>query len=163
MPLCVVCDSQRCCPRLWNLLSAIGVATVFGFGCWQVVQGQLQIGGFIWYIAVASLMFKPIKTIGLFNNVLQQSLASAKRIFYVLDFEREAYKREKQLKLPSVRGEVEFREVSFGYEHTNRSSSISAFRLNRARLLRWWVGVEAEKQRYSIYCRVFTKSILARF
>ena len=104
-------------PPLVELISAIGIATVFGFGCWQVVQGQLSTGGFIWYIAVASLMFKPIKTIGLFNNVLQQSLASAKRIFYVLDFEREAYEREKQLKLPSVRGEVEFRDVSFGYEH----------------------------------------------
>ncbi len=104
-------------PPLVEFISAIGVATVFGFGCWQVVQGQLKIGGFICYIAVASLMFKPIKTIGLFNNVLQQSLASAKRIFYVLDFEREAYKHEKQLKLSSVRGEVEFRDVSFGYEH----------------------------------------------
>ena len=104
-------------PPLVELISAIGVATVFGFGCWQVVQGELKIGGFIWYIVVASLMFKPIKTIGLFNNVLQQSLASAKRIFYVLDFEKEAYKREKQLKLPSVRGAVEFRDVSFGYEH----------------------------------------------
>lgn len=103
-------------PPLVELISAIGVATVFGFGCWQVVQGELKIGGFIWYIVVASLMFKPIKTIGLFNNVLQQSLASAKRIFYVLDFEEEAYKRENQLELPSVRGDVEFRDVSFGYE-----------------------------------------------
>ena len=41
----------------------------------------------------------------------------AKRIFYVLDFEREAYRSEKQLQLRGVRGEVEFRDVSFGYEH----------------------------------------------
>ena len=104
-------------PPLVELISAIGIATVFGLGCWQVVQGKLTTGWFIGYIGIVSLMFKPIKTIGLFNNVLQQSLASAERIFYVLDFEREAYKRKKQLKLPSVHGEVEFRDVSFGYEH----------------------------------------------
>ena len=104
-------------PPLVEFISAIGIATVFGLGCWQVVQGQLTTGWFIGYIGMVSLMFKPIRTIGLFNNVLQQSLASAKRIFYVLDFEKEAYKRENQLKLPSVRGEVEFRDVSFGYEH----------------------------------------------
>ncbi len=104
-------------PPLVEFISAIGVATVFGFGCWQVVQGQLEIGGFIWYIGLASLMFKPIKTIGLFNNILQQSLASAARIFYVLDFEKETYKRKSQLKLTSVQGEVEFRNVTFGYEH----------------------------------------------
>ena len=104
-------------PPLVELISAIGIATVFGLGCWQVVQGQLTTGWFIGYIGMVSLMFKPIRTIGLFNNVLQQSLASAKRIFYVLDFEKEVYKRENQLKLPSVRGEIEFRDVSFGYEH----------------------------------------------
>ena len=103
-------------PPLVEFISAIGVATVFGFGCWQVTQGRLEIGGFIWYIGLASLMFKPIKTIGLFNNILQQSLASAARIFYVLDFEKEAYKHKSRLKLGSVRGEVEFRDVSFGYE-----------------------------------------------
>ena len=103
-------------PPLVEFISAIGVAIVFGFGCWQVIQGRLEIGGFIWYIGLASLTFKPIKTIGLFNNILQQSLASASRIFYVLDFEKEAYKHKNQLKLRSVRGEVEFRDVSFGYE-----------------------------------------------
>ena len=104
-------------PPLVELISAVGIATVFGLGCWQVVQGQLSTGWFIGYIGIVSLMFKPIKTIGLFNNVLQQSLASATRIFYVLDFEREAYERKKRLKLPPVRGEVEFRDVSFGYEY----------------------------------------------
>ena len=104
-------------PPLVELISAIGIATVFGFGCWQVIQGELSTGWFIGYIAMISLMFKPIKTIGHFNNVLQQSLASAERIFYVLDFQQEGCKGEKQLKLPSVRGEVEFRDVSFGYEH----------------------------------------------
>ncbi len=103
-------------PPLVEFISAIGVAIVFGFGCWQVIQGRLEIGGFIWYIGLASLTFKPIKTIGLFNNILQQSLASAARIFYVLDFEKEAYKHKSRLKLRSVRGEVEFRDVSFGYE-----------------------------------------------
>ena len=104
-------------PPLVELISVIGIAAVFGLGCWQVVQGRLSTGWFIGYIAIVSLMFKPIKTIGLFNNVLQQSLASAERIFYVLDFESEAYTRKKRLKLPSVRGEVEFRDVSFGYEY----------------------------------------------
>jgi subfamily B ATP-binding cassette protein MsbA len=103
-------------PPLVELISAIGIATVFGLGCWQVIQGELSTGWFIGYIALISLMFKPIKTIGYFNNVLQQSLASAERIFHVLDFEQEAHKRNKQLKLPSVRGEVKFRDVSFGYE-----------------------------------------------
>jgi subfamily B ATP-binding cassette protein MsbA len=102
-------------PPLIELISAIGIATIFGFGCWQVIGGELSTGWFIGYIAMISLMFKPIKTIGHFNNVLQQSLASAERIFYVLDFEQERNELKKQQQLPLVRGDVEFRDVSFGY------------------------------------------------
>ena len=41
----------------------------------------------------------------------------------------------------------------------SRSSSISIFMLNRAKLSRWLVGVEVEKQRYSICCRGSTRWI----
>ena len=106
-------------PPLIELISAVGVATVFGLGCWEVIQGRLSTGWFIGYIAMISLMFKPIKTLGHLNNILQQSLASAERIFYVLDFEREGVKADQGFQLPSVRGEVEFRDVSFGYHPHN--------------------------------------------
>jgi subfamily B ATP-binding cassette protein MsbA len=104
-------------PPLVELISAIGIAMVFGLGCWQVIRGELSTGWFIGYVAMISLMFKPIKTIGHFNNVLQQSLASAERIFYVLDFDSEVNEGSKPLKLPTIRGEVEFCNVSFGYHH----------------------------------------------
>ena len=61
-------------------------------------------------------MFKPIKTIGQFNNVLQQCLASAERIFYILDFQEEEPKGTKKALLPDVAGDVRYRDVSFGYD-----------------------------------------------
>lgn len=103
-------------PPLVELISAVGIATVFGLGCWQVIQGGLTTGSFIVYVAMIGRMFKPIKTVGQFNNVLQQSLASAERIFYVLDFEKEGNEEDKLPQLPPVRGEVEFRDVIFGYD-----------------------------------------------
>ncbi len=116
-------------PPLVEFISAIGVATVFGLGCWQVIQGDLTTGWFIGYIAMISLMFKPIKTVGQFNNVLQQSLASAERIFYVLDFEREGNEEDKKLQLPPVRGEVEFRDVVFGYDRDDEVIKHIGFRV----------------------------------
>jgi subfamily B ATP-binding cassette protein MsbA len=103
-------------PPLVELISAIGIATVFGLGCWQVIQRELSTGWFMGYIAMISLMFKPIKTLGHFNNVLQQSLASAERIFYILDLEQEKPNDKAQFALTAVNGEVEFRDVSFGYD-----------------------------------------------
>ncbi len=103
-------------PPLIELISAVGFGTVFGFGCWQVIQGKLSTGWFIGYIGMIGYMFKPIKTIGQFNNVLQQCLASAERIFYILDFQEEEPKGTKKTLLPDVAGDVRYRNVSFGYD-----------------------------------------------
>ncbi|MYK16663.1 ABC transporter ATP-binding protein [Candidatus Poribacteria bacterium] len=122
-------------PPIIEWLSAVGIATVFGLGCWQVIIGQLSIGWFIGYIAMVGLMFKPIKTIGSVNAALQQCLASAERIFYLLDFGPETQDRsatqspatkkmENGIKLPNVRGAVTFENVSFSYMQPSTARSV---------------------------------------
>ena len=88
-------------PPTIEWLGALGVATVFGLGCWQVIIGQLSTGWFIGYVTMVSWMFKPIKTIGSVNSALQQCLVSAERIFYLLDFgpERHQANRERRYNL----------------------------------------------------------------
>ncbi len=111
-------------PPTIEWLGALGVATVFGLGCWQVITGQLSHGWFISYIMMVSWMFKPIKTIGNVNSALQQCLASAERIFYLLDFGPETRNDTPNLataqgkngiELQNVRGTVTFQNVSFSY------------------------------------------------
>ena len=103
-------------PPLIELISAVGIGAVFGFGCWQVIEGKLTTGWFIGYNVMIGMMFKPIKTLGQFNNVFQQCLASAERIFYILDFQEEEPKDAKKAPLPNVVGDVRFCNVFFGYD-----------------------------------------------
>ena len=105
---------------LVELISAIGIIVVFGLGCRQVILGKLGTGAFIGYIAMISLMFKPIRTISQFNTILQQSLASADRVFHILDFKDERQTQKKELNLPLIRGEIEFRNVSFTYNNQKK-------------------------------------------
>ena len=115
-------------PPTIEWLGALGLATVFGLGCLEVINGQLSIGWFIGYIAMAGWMFKPIKTIGNVNSALQQCLASAERIFYLLDFGTEAPQQNRAgerdlstenstdgIELQNIRGTVTFQNVSFSY------------------------------------------------
>ncbi len=122
-------------PPTIEWLSALGTAAVIGLGCWQVIIGQLSIGWFIGYIAMVGLMFKPIKTIGSVNAALQQCLASAERIFYLLDFGSETQdkhathnlatqKMENGIKLQNVRGAVTFENVSFSYMQPSTARSV---------------------------------------
>ena len=115
-------------PPLIEWLGAIGIATVFGLCCWQVINGQLSIGWFISYIGMVSYMFKPIKTIGNVNTALQQCLVSAERIFYLLDFRTETGQQNRAgerdlptikstdgIELQNIRGTVTFQNVTFSY------------------------------------------------
>ncbi|MBM3235763.1 ABC transporter ATP-binding protein [Candidatus Poribacteria bacterium] len=101
---------------LIDLISTIGIVCVFGLSCWLVINGELTTGWFLGYIAMVGRIFKPIKTLGNFNSTLQQTLASVERIFYVLDFSQESAEFEGSIQLPEIKGEVEFRNVSFGYD-----------------------------------------------
>lgn len=103
-------------PPIIEWMAAIGTVTVLGLGCWYVIDGKLSIGGFASYFVLVGLMFKPIKTIGGVNNVLQQSLASAERIFPLLEFESEVNNESKEQKeIVNVQGTVQFQDITFAY------------------------------------------------
>lgn len=117
-------------PPTIEWLGALGVATVFGLGCWQVIMGQLSTGWFIGYVTMVSWMFKPIKTIGSVNSALQQCLVSAERVFYLLDFGPEMPQENGEsqydlrprsadaaggIQLQNIHGAVAFQNVSFSY------------------------------------------------
>ena len=107
-------------PPTIEWLGFAGVAIVFGLGCWEVIIGQLATADFISYIAMVIWMFKPIKTIGNVNSALQQCLASAERIFYLLDFGTEAEQQRNDyatdcIQLKNIHGAVTFQNVAFSY------------------------------------------------
>ena len=126
-------------PPMIEWLGALGVATVFGLCCWRVISGQLSIGWFFNYVGMVSYMFKPIKTIGNVNTALQQCLASAERIFYLLDFGDETGKQngtidrplstEKSVdgvELKNIQGTVTFQNVTFSYVRDSENSQPAA-------------------------------------
>lgn len=101
---------------LIELISTLGIVTVFWFGFWQVITGKLSTGWFIGFIAMVGLVYKPIKTITTFNTSLQQAYASAERIFEILDVQPEVYDSPSAISLKRINGNVEFRDVTFWYE-----------------------------------------------
>lgn len=126
-------------PPTIEWLGAVGIATVFGLGCWGVITGQLSTADFISYIAMVAWMFKPIKTIGNVNSALQQCLASAERIFYLLDFGAETGQQnsidepdlstEKStdgIELQNIRGAVTFQNVTFSYSQDSENQQASS-------------------------------------
>ena len=101
---------------LIEIMTAVGMVAVFWMGFWQVITGRLSTGWFIAFIGMVGMVYKPVKTLGTFNASFQQAVASAERIFEVLDIQPEAYEAPDAIDIPRIKGNVEFRELSFAYD-----------------------------------------------
>ncbi len=78
--------------------------------------GRLTPGEFTSFVAALLLMYGPIKKLSRVNANLQQAIAASERIFELLDTHTEVRERPNAAPLPPFTGEIEFKDVSFGYE-----------------------------------------------
>ncbi len=101
---------------MWPLLAlvmGIAVVTVLFLGGREVIEGRLTIGQFIQFNAYLAMLAWPMIALGYVLNMVQQGTASLKRLEEIMHM-RPALASGLQ-RLSNVRGEVEFRDVTFGY------------------------------------------------
>jgi len=65
---------------------------------------------------MVGLVYKPLKTISIFNSSIQQAYASADRIFEILDIESEIHDSPDAISIKRIDGNVELRDVTFSYD-----------------------------------------------
>jgi len=82
----------------------------------RVATGQLSLGEVQAFIQYSRQFSQPLTQIGSMINLLQSGVASAERIFEILDAEEQTPDPEMATVRPVDRGRVEFEAVSFGYE-----------------------------------------------
>ncbi|MCX7859010.1 MAG: ABC transporter ATP-binding protein/permease [Chloroflexus sp.] len=100
-----------------NLLAAIGTAALLWGGGNGVLAGWASLGMLAAFIQYLERAFQPIRNLAERYTVLQSAMASAERIFAVLDTQAEVRDPAQPRSLPTpVRGEIELRDVVFGYD-----------------------------------------------
>ena len=101
-------------------LTAIGLGLIIWFGAGEVVQNEMTLGGVILFTRFMGMLFTPVVTLGEQLNVLFRAMASGERIFQALDWDEQIHEPVSPITLPPrIRGKIEFRRVSFGYESGN--------------------------------------------
>jgi subfamily B ATP-binding cassette protein MsbA len=101
-----------------ELIGSLGVSLIIWYGGSRVIHGQMTIGAFTSFMTACWLMYAPLRNLGTANNIVQQTLAAAERIFEILDTETEQVHEGVKGDLPAVCREIEFKNVSFQYEDT---------------------------------------------
>jgi len=79
------------------------------------LTGALQVGMLVAFTLYINRFFDPIRDLSQQYTQLQRSGVAAERIFQILDMPVDIVDSPDAEKLPQIRGEVEFRDVTFGY------------------------------------------------
>lgn len=80
------------------------------------LNGSIRIGDIQAFIQYTQQLNHPMIQAAGIANMIQTALASAERVFLLLDEEEEEQERPNAIDLTALKGDVVFRDVSFGYE-----------------------------------------------
>lgn len=100
------------------LISVIAMILVIRTGSLSVLNGSLSLGTLFVFITYISSFFEPIQELSEQLGTLQSSIASAEKIFSVLDVKPEIVSPVDPAPV-NILGEIEFRHVWFAYEEEN--------------------------------------------
>lgn len=100
---------------LIEVMSSVAVALIIWYGGGEIIQGTMSLGVLVAFISYMRLFFQPMRELSQKYSIVQSAMASAERIFQLLDT-KSSISVQASLKRPqSVRGEIEFRNVTFSY------------------------------------------------
>lgn len=100
---------------LMTFINNIGYVLICVVGGVFVTRGTMQIGNVQAFIQYSRQFTHPIIQTANIVNILQSTIASAERVFEVLDEQEEIPDSADAMSIASPRGEVEFQNVTFGY------------------------------------------------
>jgi ATP-binding cassette, subfamily B, bacterial MsbA len=100
---------------LMEVLAALGIMGALWYGGHQVITGGMTPGDFFSFIAAMALIYGPVRQLSRIMNTVQQSAASAERVFQILDIPPAIVDRPSARALPGFASGLRFENVSFRY------------------------------------------------
>ena len=100
---------------IMHFVGNLGYVGISILGAYYVVLGKITIGNIQSFIQYARNFTQPINQIAQISTMIQSMTASAERIFEFLE-EKEDPKVKNKVELKDIKGNVEFKNVSFGYD-----------------------------------------------
>lgn len=100
---------------IMSFVGNLGYVAVAIVGGYFAIQGRITVGNIQSFIQYTRSFTQPITQLAQVSNMLQATAASAERIFEFLDEEEEEQTVENPVSIDNLKGNVEFENVSFGY------------------------------------------------
>ncbi len=99
------------------LLQTIAVIAIVWYGGLEIINGNLTLPQLISFATALGIMTDPGNTLSKGYSILQQGMASVKRIFEVTDIQPSIKDDKDAVDLEQINGKVDFQDISFAYEN----------------------------------------------
>lgn len=101
---------------LIEVMSSVSLALIIWYGGREILQEHMTIGILTAFIAYMRLFFQPVRELSQKYSIVQSAMASAERIFHLLEVRDTLPIPEEPVVPEDVRGEIAFTGVDFAYE-----------------------------------------------
>jgi ATP-binding cassette subfamily B protein len=98
-----------------QIISAFAIGAVMSIGGTQVETGGMTIGGIQAFVSYIIFMMWPVLDLSRVYAEMQQTVASAERVFSLIDSKPEVTDQPNAITVPSIAGEIRFEDVEFYY------------------------------------------------
>jgi ATP-binding cassette subfamily B protein len=99
-----------------QLISAVAIGAIAWYGGLQVEIGGMTIGGIQAFVSYVTFMLWPIQEMARVYAEMQQAIASAERVFSLIDSVPDIVNQSGAVEVESIAGDIVFEDVEFYYE-----------------------------------------------
>lgn len=118
-----------------QVISAIGLSIVLWRGGLQVQLGALTVGGIQAFVSYITFIMWPIQDMARVYAQMQNAVASAERIFNLIDTEPDVKDRPKTVEMETLEGDIRFENVHFHYEEDDPVIKGLSFNVNQGEMV----------------------------
>ena len=101
---------------IMEFMTGIMIACMIFVSAKLIAKNELDVSSFFSFLAAMMLAYQPVRSLSTLNIAIQQGIAGAKRVLPVIDDEPEIDEKKDAKELIYDKGEIQFKNVSFGYE-----------------------------------------------
>ncbi|MDQ0272343.1 ABC transporter ATP-binding protein [Cytobacillus purgationiresistens] len=97
-------------------LTRVLILAILVYGSWLAFNNELKPGELVAFVLYANVLLKPIDKISALMELYPKGMAGFKRFTEMLDTQPEVVDKEDAVEVSSLRGDIQFKEVSFSYD-----------------------------------------------
>lgn len=102
-----------------QVISALAIGAVVAYSGWAVPEGAMTIGGIQAFVSYITFMMWPVQDLARVYASMQQAVASAERMFSLIDTNAEIVDKPNAVTPDTIKGEIRFENVEFYYDPKN--------------------------------------------